>query len=179
MACCRCGWGSNDIWQGGEMRNFAARRHWCEAIWAICPRELYALALPRSSPHRPGRPRTMSSALRPEIHAICAHRSKSVCLGAGHVAQSSPGAPRPGGAPRWCGCSARFSPGGGLGSRREPIRMRNTTGATVYYLFFALQKPAASELYQDIKSKCDRRGLSTWPSGPRPPGTHGDRLLEI
>lgn len=35
----------------------------------------------------------------------------------------------------------------------EPIPMRNSIGATVYYLFFASQKPAAAEIVKDIFNK--------------------------
>jgi len=41
----------------------------------------------------------------------------------------------------------------------KPIAMRNTQNAIVYYLFFASQKPVASEIVRDIfKKYCERRG---------------------
>jgi len=40
----------------------------------------------------------------------------------------------------------------------EPIPMRNNKGATVYYLFFASQKPVAAGIIQDIFNKYRNRG---------------------
>ena len=40
----------------------------------------------------------------------------------------------------------------------EPIPMRNTTGATVYYLFFASAKPVAQNIVTDIFTKYQNRG---------------------
>jgi three-Cys-motif partner protein len=40
----------------------------------------------------------------------------------------------------------------------EPLPMRNTKGATVYYLFFASQKPAAENIIIDIFNKYRQRG---------------------
>ena len=41
----------------------------------------------------------------------------------------------------------------------EPIAMRNTQNAVVYYLFFALQKPVAEDIVKDIFEKYkNRRG---------------------
>jgi three-Cys-motif partner protein len=40
----------------------------------------------------------------------------------------------------------------------EPIPMRNRKGATVYYLFFASQKPAAANIVRDIFNKYKNRG---------------------
>ena len=40
----------------------------------------------------------------------------------------------------------------------EPLPMRNTKGATVYYLFFASQKPTAENIVIDIFNKYRRRG---------------------
>jgi three-Cys-motif partner protein len=42
----------------------------------------------------------------------------------------------------------------------EPIPMRNNKGATVYYLFFAAQKPAAINIITDIFNKYRNRGIS-------------------
>lgn len=41
----------------------------------------------------------------------------------------------------------------------EPIPMRNTKGAIVYYLFFAAQKPAAANIVIDIFNKYRNRGI--------------------
>ena len=40
----------------------------------------------------------------------------------------------------------------------EPLPMRNTKGATVYYLFFASHKPAAENIIIDIFNKYRQRG---------------------
>jgi len=40
----------------------------------------------------------------------------------------------------------------------EPIPMKNTKGATLYYLFFASQKPVAGEIVVDIFKKYQQRG---------------------
>lgn len=40
----------------------------------------------------------------------------------------------------------------------EPLPMRNTKGATVYYLFFASHKPAAENIITDIFNKYRQRG---------------------
>jgi three-Cys-motif partner protein len=40
----------------------------------------------------------------------------------------------------------------------EPLPMRNTKGATVYYLFFASHKPAAENIIIDIFKKYRQRG---------------------
>ena len=40
----------------------------------------------------------------------------------------------------------------------EPLPMRNTKGATVYYLFFASHKPAAEHIILDIFNKYRQRG---------------------
>ncbi len=40
----------------------------------------------------------------------------------------------------------------------EPVPMRNTTGATVYYLFFASAKPVAQNIVTDIFTKYRNRG---------------------
>lgn len=42
----------------------------------------------------------------------------------------------------------------------EPIPMRNKKGATVYYLFFASQKPAAEEIVSYIFNKYRNKGIS-------------------
>lgn len=41
----------------------------------------------------------------------------------------------------------------------EPMPMRNSTGAVVYYLFFASQKPAAVNIVTDIFNKYRDRGI--------------------
>jgi three-Cys-motif partner protein len=40
----------------------------------------------------------------------------------------------------------------------EPVPMRNSTGATVYYLFFASPKPVAQQIVKDIFKKYQNRG---------------------
>jgi three-Cys-motif partner protein len=40
----------------------------------------------------------------------------------------------------------------------EPIPMRNNKGATVYYLFFASQKPVAADIVRDIFNKYRNKG---------------------
>lgn len=47
----------------------------------------------------------------------------------------------------------------GFGRVPEPLPMRNTKGATVYYLFFASQKPAAEHIITDIFDKYRKRGV--------------------
>lgn len=47
---------------------------------------------------------------------------------------------------------------GGFHDVAEPLPMRNARGATVYYLFFASQKPVAKEIVQDILAKYKARG---------------------
>ena len=42
----------------------------------------------------------------------------------------------------------------------EPIPMRNSTGAIVYYLVFASQRPVAADIVRDIFRKYQNRGLS-------------------
>lgn len=42
----------------------------------------------------------------------------------------------------------------------EPIPMRNEKGATVYYLFFASQKPAAEGIVNDIFNKYRKKGIA-------------------
>jgi three-Cys-motif partner protein len=42
----------------------------------------------------------------------------------------------------------------------EPLPMRNTKGAIVYYLFFASQKPAAEHIISDIFKRYRQRGAS-------------------
>jgi len=46
----------------------------------------------------------------------------------------------------------------GFGNVPEPIPMRNTTGATVYYLFFASPKPVAQNIVTAIFTKYQNRG---------------------
>ena len=41
----------------------------------------------------------------------------------------------------------------------EPIPMRNSKGATVYYLFFASQKPVAEKIVRDIFKKYRNKGV--------------------
>jgi hypothetical protein len=40
----------------------------------------------------------------------------------------------------------------------EPIPMKNKSGAVIYYLFFASQKPVASDIVQSIFNKYRDRG---------------------
>ncbi len=40
----------------------------------------------------------------------------------------------------------------------DPMPMRNSKGAVVYYLFFAAQKPAAADIVEDIFKKYRGRG---------------------
>ena len=40
----------------------------------------------------------------------------------------------------------------------QPLPMRNSVGAVVYYLFFASQQPVASKIVKDIFSKYENRG---------------------
>jgi three-Cys-motif partner protein len=40
-----------------------------------------------------------------------------------------------------------------------PLPMRNTKGATVYYLFFASQKPVASDIVESVFKKYQERGV--------------------
>jgi three-Cys-motif partner protein len=42
----------------------------------------------------------------------------------------------------------------------EPIPMRNSKGTTIYYLFFASQKPAAADIVTDIFRKYRNKGIS-------------------
>jgi len=42
----------------------------------------------------------------------------------------------------------------------EPSPMRNSKGATIYYLFFASQKPAAADIVTDIFNKYRNKGVS-------------------
>lgn len=48
----------------------------------------------------------------------------------------------------------------GFGHVAVPLPMRNTKGAVVYYLFFASQKPVASQIVTDIFDKYRQRGVS-------------------
>ncbi len=41
----------------------------------------------------------------------------------------------------------------------EPIPMRNSKGAVVYYLFFAAQQPVASQIVEDIFNHYRRKGM--------------------
>jgi three-Cys-motif partner protein len=41
----------------------------------------------------------------------------------------------------------------------EPMPMRNTKGAVIYYLFFASQKPVAADIVTDIFKKYSNRGV--------------------
>uniref|UniRef100_A0A7C4AR01 Three-Cys-motif partner protein TcmP n=1 Tax=Desulfomonile tiedjei TaxID=2358 RepID=A0A7C4AR01_9BACT len=57
----------------------------------------------------------------------------------------------------------------------NPIPMRNSKGAIIYYLFFAAQKPVAAHIVRDIFNKYRNRGINRWPTarksnGPRQPG---------
>jgi three-Cys-motif partner protein len=49
----------------------------------------------------------------------------------------------------------------GFANVPEPIPMRNTLGAIVYYLFFASQKPVANQIVTDIFDKYRDRGASS------------------
>jgi hypothetical protein len=42
----------------------------------------------------------------------------------------------------------------------EPLPMRNTKGATVYYLFFASHKPTAENIVIDIFNRYRQRGAN-------------------
>jgi len=42
----------------------------------------------------------------------------------------------------------------------KPMPMRNSTGAVVYYLFFASQKPVAEHIVTDIFNKYRLRGAT-------------------
>jgi three-Cys-motif partner protein len=42
----------------------------------------------------------------------------------------------------------------------DPMPMRNTTNAVVYYLFFASQRPVAAQIVTDIFDKYKERGAS-------------------
>ncbi len=46
----------------------------------------------------------------------------------------------------------------GFANVPEPIPMRNTIGAVVYYLFFASQRPVAANIVRDIFKKYRDRG---------------------
>jgi three-Cys-motif partner protein len=46
----------------------------------------------------------------------------------------------------------------GFANVPEPVPMRNSTGAVVYYLFFASQKPVANKIVADIFKKYRNRG---------------------
>jgi three-Cys-motif partner protein len=48
----------------------------------------------------------------------------------------------------------------GFASVPDPIPMRNTAGAIVYYLFFASPKPVAQNIVTDIFAKYRERGAS-------------------
>jgi hypothetical protein len=41
----------------------------------------------------------------------------------------------------------------------EPLPMRNSKGAVIYYLFFASQKPVATRIVKDIFGKYMNRGI--------------------
>ena len=45
----------------------------------------------------------------------------------------------------------------GFGNVPRPVAMRNTHNATVYYLFFASQKPVAENIVRDIFEKYENR----------------------
>jgi hypothetical protein len=40
----------------------------------------------------------------------------------------------------------------------EPMPMRNSKGAVIYYLFFASQKPVAEKIVRDVFTKYKNRG---------------------
>jgi three-Cys-motif partner protein len=50
---------------------------------------------------------------------------------------------------------------GGFSNVPEPMPMRNTTGAIVYYLYFASQKPVAQDIVKDIFHKYRNRGVGS------------------
>jgi three-Cys-motif partner protein len=52
----------------------------------------------------------------------------------------------------------RLQNAGGFKYVPKPMPMRNSTGAIVYYLFFAAQKPAADKIVKDIFAKYAHRG---------------------
>lgn len=54
----------------------------------------------------------------------------------------------------------RLREGAGFKHVAEPLPMRNSQGATVYYLFFASQKPVAKNIVEDIFRKYRNRGVS-------------------
>jgi len=53
----------------------------------------------------------------------------------------------------------RLREAGGFAYVPDPMPMRNSTGATVYYLFFASQKPVAQKIVSDIFGKYRNRGV--------------------
>ncbi len=52
----------------------------------------------------------------------------------------------------------RLRKAAGFSNVPQPIPMRNTTGATVYYLYFASQKPVAQDIVNHIFDKYRNRG---------------------
>lgn len=54
----------------------------------------------------------------------------------------------------------------GFTSVAAPMPMRNSNGATVYYLFFASQKPVAQNIVTAIFKKYRNRGSGEWPGRP-------------
>lgn len=54
---------------------------------------------------------------------------------------------------------ARLKDVAGFAHVLPPMPMRNTRGATVYYLFFASHKPAAEKIVSDIFTRYKKRGL--------------------
>ena len=47
----------------------------------------------------------------------------------------------------------------GFGYVPEPLPMRNTKGATIYYLFFASPKKTGNDIIEDIFAKYKNKGL--------------------
>ena len=54
----------------------------------------------------------------------------------------------------------RLQNAAGFSNASEPIPMRNSTGAAVYYLFFASPKPVAQEIVTNIFAKYRNRGAT-------------------
>jgi three-Cys-motif partner protein len=52
----------------------------------------------------------------------------------------------------------RLEVAGGFKYVPKPVPMRNTKGATIYYLFFAAQQPTASKIVEEIFAKYERYG---------------------
>lgn len=57
------------------------------------------------------------------------------------------------------GFQTRLQKDGGFKYVPNPLPMRNTRGAIIYYLFFASQKPVAKKIVEDIFEKYRKRGI--------------------